>query len=227
MAAPGGKPFPQAVVAPDRFVGRSAVQCDLLKMSQCAGSESAGRIRSQPATPPSAAQSAVTSITVRNARSNAAIAPSVTPAWPARTAFNASLARAGGSPARWCEKLANNTAPSAATAKRPATRATALLTPEAMPARASPTDAITVDVSGGTVMVMPTASTQIAGNTPAQYDFPRSAKASSVKPQAAMRGPAVSDSRGPKRSERVPANDAPKPMIRARGSNAAPACVAE
>src|SRR5712671_4727560 len=60
-------------------------QCDLLKMSQCAGSEPAGRIHSQPATPPSAAQSAVTSITVRNARSNAAIAPSVTPACPANT----------------------------------------------------------------------------------------------------------------------------------------------
>src|SRR3982075_3049544 len=102
-------------------------QCDRLKMSQCAGSEPAGRIHSQPETPPSAAQRAVTTITVRTARSTAAIAPSVTPACPANTAFNTSLACAGGSPARWCEKPANNTAPRAATAKRLGTRGNGVL----------------------------------------------------------------------------------------------------
>ncbi len=40
-------------------------------------------------------------------------------------------------------------------------------------------------------------------------------------------GPKVSESRGPKRSESMPANDALKPMMRANGSSAAPACVAE
>src|SRR5258708_22077905 len=155
------------------------------------------------------------------------MAPSGTLACPASTAFNASLGCAGGIRARWGEKLANNTVPSAATANRPATRATALLTPEAMPAWLSPTDAMTVDVSGGTVMVMPMASTQIAGNTLTQYDPLRSAKAHSTNPQAAMTGPAVGDSRGPNRSERVPANDAPKPRISASGSSAAPASGAE
>ena len=40
-------------------------------------------------------------------------------------------------------------------------------------------------------------------------------------------GPAVSDSRGPKRSDRAPANDAPKPMMSANGKSDAPAWVAE
>jgi hypothetical protein len=42
------------------------------KLRGSAGSD--GRTHSQPAMPPSAAQSAVTSITVRSARSNAAVA---------------------------------------------------------------------------------------------------------------------------------------------------------
>src|SRR5882757_4439563 len=181
----------------------------------------------QPTTPPSAADDAVTSITKRSARSNADVAPAATSACPASTAFNASLACAGAAPARLCEKLANSTAPNAATANRPATRATALLTPDAIPAWASPTDAITVEVNGGTVVVMPSAMMQIAGNTPVQYDALKSANASIASPPAAMIGPAVSDNRGPKRSASAPANEAPKPMISANGSSAAPACVAE
>ena len=55
-----------------------------------------GRIDSAPAMPPSIAQNAATIITVCNARSDATLAPSVTPPCPANTIFNASLARAGG-----------------------------------------------------------------------------------------------------------------------------------
>src|SRR6516225_4380340 len=127
-----------------------------------------GSTHTQPMRPASAAQLAVISIIARSARSNATIACSSTPGCPDITAFRASLACAGVVSGRWCEKFANNTAPSAATASNPATRATALLTPEAMPAWASPAVPITVDVSGGTVIAIPTPSTNVGGNTPTQ-----------------------------------------------------------
>jgi len=50
----------------------------------------------QPTMPPSMAQSAAISNTMRSARSNAAVVRSGTPACPANTAFNASFACAGG-----------------------------------------------------------------------------------------------------------------------------------
>jgi hypothetical protein len=55
----------------------------------------------------------------------------------------------------WFEKLANRTVTRTATAKRPATRATALLTPDARPARPSPIEFITVAVNGGRTERLP------------------------------------------------------------------------
>src|SRR5258706_8962482 len=160
------------------------------RVYQRAASEPMGRVHSQPPTPPSTAENAPINITLRNARSNAAMTLSSTPASPASTAFTASLACAGGAVTEW-EKLANSTAPSAATAKRPATRARALLMPDAMPARASPPDAITGDVSGGTIMIIPISTTLRAVKTPVPKHFLKSTKASRAKPQAAMMGPAL------------------------------------
>ena len=55
------------------------------------------------------------------------------------------------------------TAPRAATASSPATRAMALLTPEAMPALLSSASASTVAVSGATVADSPSAKSSSAG----------------------------------------------------------------
>ena len=59
---------------------------------------------------------------------------------------------------------AETTAPMAATASRPATRAIALLIPEAMPALDSSASASTVAVSGATVADSPTEKTSSAGS---------------------------------------------------------------
>ena len=58
---------------------------------------------------------------------------------------------------------AATTAPIAATASRPATRAIALLMPEAMPALDSSASASTVAVSGATVSESPSENTSSAG----------------------------------------------------------------
>src|SRR5258707_14933984 len=107
---------------------RRHIRTGLVQMPQGVASEPIGRIHNQPVTPASAAQSEVTSITVRSARSNAAVAPPGTAARPARTAFKALLACAGAIPARGREKPANSTRPHPATANKPATPRNALLT---------------------------------------------------------------------------------------------------
>ena len=55
---------------------------------------------------------------------------------------------------------------STATASRPATRATALLIPEATPAWFASAAASTVAVTGATTRVSPTPYTRIEGSTP-------------------------------------------------------------
>ena len=60
---------------------------------------------------------------------------------------------------------AETTAPSAAIASTPATRATALLTPEATPTWRSSTESSTVVVSGATVIDSPRPKSSIAGRT--------------------------------------------------------------
>src|SRR5262245_23910560 len=61
-----------------------------------------------------------------------------------------------------------------ATASNPASRATALLTPDATPRSLSSAAASTVDVSGATVAASPRPNTTAAGNTDVQYDSPGS-----------------------------------------------------
>ena len=53
-------------------------------------------------------------------------------------------------------------------ARTPATRATALLIPEAVPARSLSTEVMTVVVSGATVMESPAPKTRKAGKYPRQ-----------------------------------------------------------
>ena len=61
---------------------------------------------------------------------------------------------------------AETTAPTAPMASSPATRAIALLTPEAIPARCSSTEPSTAAVSGATVIESPSAKpTTAAGST--------------------------------------------------------------
>ena len=61
--------------------------------------------------------------------------------------------------------VAATTAPSAAIASRPATRAIALLMPEAIPALDSSASASTVAVSGATVIASPSEKTSSPGST--------------------------------------------------------------
>jgi hypothetical protein len=63
---------------------------------------------------------------------------------------------------------AETTAPSTAMASTPATRETALFTPEAMPARRSSTESRTVVVSGATVIARPRPKARSAGSTVAR-----------------------------------------------------------
>ena len=63
------------------------------------------------------------------------------------------------------ENCAATTAPSAATPNSPATRAIALLIPEARPALCSSASASTVAVSGATVIVSPNENTSSAGSS--------------------------------------------------------------
>src|SRR5580765_3618679 len=63
----------------------------------------------------------------------------------------------------------NITIPSTAMASKPATLETALLIPEAMPARVCATEFITVVVSGATLMAIPTPRTVMGGKNVVQY----------------------------------------------------------
>ena len=65
-----------------------------------------------------------------------------------------------------------STTPKTAIASRPATRATALLTPDATPACRGSTALITVVVRGATVIAIPNPSTTTAGKNVVQYEPP-------------------------------------------------------
>src|ERR1700704_2269730 len=94
--------------------------------------------------------------------------------------------------------------PNTAIARRPATRATALLTPDATPAWWLSTALITVVVSGATVIARPNPSTITAGKNVVQYGPPIPGRAYSATPKAAMAGPSVSGRRLPTRATRPP-----------------------
>src|SRR5665811_2015916 len=78
-----------------------------------------------------------------------------------------------------------------ATPIRPARRAAALFTPEAMPAKRLSTAESTVVVNGATVSERPSPNTTTPGRTPARYDDPVEIPESNTKPAAATNGPKV------------------------------------
>jgi hypothetical protein len=83
-------------------------------------------------------------------------------------------------------------------------RETALLIPEATPARLSGTEFITVVVSGATQIAMPRPSTTTAGKKVVQYIPPTLGKMKRPNPAAATRGPITSGSFAPTLSTSPP-----------------------
>src|SRR5579859_5209512 len=81
---------------------------------------------------------------------------------------------------------------------------TALLIPEAAPARFWVTELMTRVVRGATLTVIPNPNISIAGKYVIQYDPPTPESAKRTKPPAAKRGPAMRGFRGPYRSTRPP-----------------------
>jgi hypothetical protein len=90
------------------------------------------------------------------------------------------------------------------TPTRPATRATALLIADAIPASASFTSAITVAVNGATVIESPTANTSSPGRRSRTYDVSSPTRNRSSTPIAASTGPPPMNHLGPSRSASAP-----------------------
>ena len=88
-------------------------------------------------------------------------------------------------------------APTAAVASRPATRAIALLTAEAIPALDSSAAASTVAVSGATVIDSPSEKTSSGGSTSATKSASASTRMNSRMPAAETSGPKPMNMRGP------------------------------
>ena len=115
------------------------------------------------------------------------------------------------------------TAGISATASRPAARAIALLTPEAMPTWRSSAASSTVAVSGATVPASPSPNSATAGRTSTKYDAPAPMRPSRSIPAAASRSPTVIGQRGPIRCARRPDRAESSSMITVIGSIAVPA----
>lgn len=94
--------------------------------------------------------------------------------------------------------------PSTAAASIPATRAVALLMPDATPAWLSSTARMTLVASGATLTAIPRPSTAMGGKNVVQYDPPLSGTASNANPTAVIVGPTVSSLRAPYRSMSPP-----------------------
>src|SRR5262245_13531312 len=89
------------------------------------------------------------------------------------------VARAGAGSLSWSSagltralKARTSTIPNTAIATRPATRATALLTPDATPACCVSTAVIAVVVNGATTIAIPNPATTTAGKNVVQYEPP-------------------------------------------------------
>src|SRR5581483_7035023 len=117
--------------------------------------------------------------------------------------------------------------PSTAIASNPAVRETALLIPEAIPARFCRTEFITVVVKGATLMASPTPSTTTAGKKVVQYLPPSFGRMKSANPSAATIGPTTKGQREPYFFTNPPDQRDKPNMIRMKGSDAAPALVGE
>src|SRR3569623_1680727 len=85
-------------------------------------------------------------------------------------AFEYAASKATGS-AYWSPESTTATGNAATASSEPA-RATALLTPLAMPVRSSGAAARTVAVSGATIRASPCPNSVTGGSTPVQYDVP-------------------------------------------------------
>src|SRR5215470_19069324 len=116
--------------------------------------------------------------------------------------------------------------PNTAIAISPATRATALLTPDATPACCVSTAVIAVVVSGATTIVIPNPSTTTAGKNVVQYEPPMPGLAYKARPRAAMIGPMVNGSRLPTLVTRPPDHRDNRSISTENGNSAAPAAVA-
>ena len=113
-----------------------------------------------------------------------------TASWNARTeaAFAAKLSPAS---------VLATTTPITETPTRPATRATALLTADAIPASLSFASAITVAVSGATVIDSPSEKTSKPGSRSRTKEACMPMRRKRSTPPAPIRGPAAMKSLGP------------------------------
>src|SRR5262245_8293247 len=116
--------------------------------------------------------------------------------------------------------------PKTAIAISPATRATALLTPDATPACCVSTAVIAVVVSGATTIAIANPSTAMAGKNVVQYEAPIPGFAYSASPTAATIGPMVNGTLLPILATRPPDHRDSKNIRVGKGRNAAPAAVA-
>src|ERR1700749_1363625 len=82
---------------------------------------------------------------------------------------------------------------------------TALLIPDAAPARFWGAELITRVVRGATLTVIPNPNMSTAGKYVVQYDPPTPGRAKRTNPPAVTRGPMTRGFRGPYRSTRPPA----------------------
>src|SRR5215218_2449543 len=113
------------------------------------------------------------------------------------------------------------TSGTAATASKPPTRATALLTPDATPECCASAAASTVAVKGATVNASPPPNTNTAGSTASMYERPGSIRTISTRPHAMTNGPIVIGHRGPIRCASSPARAENTNMITVSGTVAA------
>src|ERR1700751_4421712 len=104
---------------------------------------------------------------------------------------------------------------------------TALLIPDAAPARFWVAELMTRVVNGATLTVIPNPSRSTAGKYVIQYDPPTPGRAKRTKPPAATRGPMMRGFRGPYRSTRPPAQRESRNINSTIGKVAAPARVGE
>jgi len=108
-----------------------------------------------------------------------------------------------------------------------AMRDTALLMPEASPARAGSSASITVVVNGATNNAPPKPSRTAAGKNVVQYEPPPLARAKARKPMPARMLPVTSGKRAPIRATRPPDQRESVNMMTMNGSSEAPAAVGE
>src|SRR5688500_11854244 len=99
-----------------------------------------------------------------------------------------------------CSNTEATTTPSSATATNPATRATALLTPDATPVSPSSTDVITAVDSGETTKPMPSPSKAADGNTAVQAACIGAVSPMTTNARATISDPSAISGPGPYRS---------------------------